>query len=153
MEKDNPGVIMLPPMLYLSFLLLGGLLEFIMPAYIHENMGETLLGIVLTLAGIVITVFAGGQFEKEGTNIRPNLPATKLVEDGLYRYSRNPMYVGLTFVYFGLAFAFDSLWILLLAAPLIGIMHYGVILREEKYMEKKFGQPYLDFRKRVRRWL
>ena len=92
------------------------------------------------------------QFQAQGTNVPTNQPATTLVTDGAYLYSRNPIYVGLSFLYFGVVLAIDSAWVLGLLVPLLVVMRYGVINREERYLENKFGQPYAEFKRVTPRW-
>jgi protein-S-isoprenylcysteine O-methyltransferase Ste14 len=91
--------------------------------------------------------------ERVGTNVNPTLPSTALVEAGPFRFSRNPLYVALTFMYVGLALLANALWVLALIVPVMVLMHYGVVRREERYLEAKFGDAYRDYRSRVRRYL
>lgn len=91
--------------------------------------------------------------ESAGTNVNPSLPATTLVMTGPYAFSRNPMYVARTCLYLGLGLMVNALGILLALVPLLLVMHYGVIKREECYLEAKFGEAYRQYRSRVRRWL
>jgi protein-S-isoprenylcysteine O-methyltransferase Ste14 len=74
-------------------------------------------------------------------------------QDGLYARSRNPIYVSLTAILAGLGLAGDSLWVLGMVVPLLGLLRWGVIAREERYLTGKFGERYLGYRARVRRWL
>ena len=76
-----------------------------------------------------------------------------LVTGGIYRHTRNPLYVALALVYAGIAVAADSLWALMFLAPCLGVIRYGVIAREEAYLERKFGEEYRRFKSAVRRWL
>jgi protein-S-isoprenylcysteine O-methyltransferase Ste14 len=75
------------------------------------------------------------------------------VTDGPFRYTRNPIYVALTLFYLGIGVVLNALWVLLLIVPLIVVMQLGVITREERYLERKFGDEYLRYKARVRRWL
>jgi protein-S-isoprenylcysteine O-methyltransferase Ste14 len=93
------------------------------------------------------------RFSAAGTNIPPTLPTTALVVTGPYRWSRNPLYLAMILVYVGLGIAALSLWALLLAVPLVLLLNYGVIIREEAYLERKFGADYRAYRERVRRWI
>ena len=80
-------------------------------------------------------------------------PTTTIVADGVFRYSRNPMYLSLTLLYLGIASLFNSLWMLLLILPVLVVVQLGVIAREERYLERKFGEEYLRYKARVRRWI
>jgi protein-S-isoprenylcysteine O-methyltransferase Ste14 len=92
------------------------------------------------------------QFGRAKTPPNPGRASTTLVIEGPFRFTRNPMYLGLTLIYVGIAFAANSAWLLGLTAPLLIVMHFGVIVREEAYLERKFGDAYLQYRKTVRRW-
>lgn len=91
--------------------------------------------------------------ESVHTNVHPSLPATTLVVAGPFRFSRNPMYLARTLLYVGLALLANALWVLAALVPLLIVMHYGVIKREERYLERQFGDAYLQYRAAVRRWL
>jgi len=88
-----------------------------------------------------------------GTNIDPSLPTTALVTSGPFRFSRNPLYLALMLVYFGLSMIVNTGWGAPVLIPLLTIMHWGVILREERYLEKKLGESYRQYRSKVRRYL
>ena len=88
-----------------------------------------------------------------GTNISPLRPTTSVVTTGPFRFSRNPLYVALTLLYLGLTLAFNTWWGIVVLIPLLIIMHYGVVLREERYLEQKFGETYRQYRSQVRRYL
>lgn len=88
-----------------------------------------------------------------GTNVRPDRPTTAVVSTGPYRISRNPMYVSLCALQVGIALLIDGLMPLLFLIPLALTLHFGVIRREERYLEAKFGPDYIAFKSRVRRWL
>jgi protein-S-isoprenylcysteine O-methyltransferase Ste14 len=81
------------------------------------------------------------------------MPTTAIVESGPYRFSRNPIYLAMFIGLVGLAFAFDNLWILIALVPFALVIRYGVVAREEAYLERKFGNRYGGYRSRVRRWL
>ena len=87
------------------------------------------------------------------TAVNPDQPPTFLVTTGPYRFSRNPMYVGLTLLQLGFALTFNSFWLVLTLVPTLLIMSRGVIDREEQFLATMFGQTYIDYRNRVRRWL
>ena len=88
-----------------------------------------------------------------GTNIDPTLPTTAMVVSGPFQFSRNPLYVALTLVYLGLTLLANTGWGLVMLVPLLIVMHRGVVLREERYLEHKFGESYRGYRSRVRRYL
>ena len=111
------------------------------------------LGAILIAAGGASAVLGIRRFRAADTNVKPSLPATTVVSDGIYGFTRNPMYLGLSLVYAGIAVATDSIWTLALLVPLLTLMGWGVIGREERYLEGKFGEDYRVYKARVRRWL
>jgi protein-S-isoprenylcysteine O-methyltransferase Ste14 len=152
-SKDRPDVIAPPPLIYLAFLGVGLGLDYLWPAAFISGSGQYVFGGALAAVGIAILATGIRQFGRAGTNVPTYLPTTALVTEGLYRWSRNPLYIGLSLTYAGLGVLIDSLWVLALLLPIFGIMHYGVIVREERYLEGKFGEPYLAYKARIRRWL
>ncbi len=80
-------------------------------------------------------------------------PATAILSDGLYGVSRNPIYLGLTAIYLGVGVMADAGWVAVLLGPLLAVMHFGVIAREERYLERKFGDEYRRYKAKVRRWI
>ena len=152
-QSDRPNTVVRPPRLYLVALLVGLGLEYLWPAPMFAAPGRYIAGGLLAAGGLWIGVVAMRQFVRAGTNVPTVLPATALVTDGFYRFSRNPIYVGLTAIYLGLGLIADSAWVFGLAVPVLVVMHYGVILREERYLEDKFGDAYRGFKAATRRWL
>jgi protein-S-isoprenylcysteine O-methyltransferase Ste14 len=108
---------------------------------------------VLVAAGIALVIWSFARFIRAKTGIVPITPATTLVADGPYRFTRNPMYLALTVVYLGAALLYDSLWPLLLLPLAIACIQLYVIPREERYLASKFGDEYLAYQRRVRRWV
>ena len=90
---------------------------------------------------------------RAGSNVPTNMPTTSIVDTGPYRFTRNPIYLGMMLGLVGLAIAFDSLWLLVMLVPFFLVIRYGVVAREEAYLERKFGEIYRRYRARVRRWL
>jgi protein-S-isoprenylcysteine O-methyltransferase Ste14 len=150
---DNPGTLVRPPRLYLAGLLLGGLLEYLVPSpnLIPELWQFSGAGALIGV-GLGIAVKSFLFFDEAGTNVPTVKPTTAIVQEGPYQYSRNPIYAGMTLFYIGVASAFESWWMLGFLVPILAVMHFGVILREERYLEAKFGDEYLDYKRRVRRW-
>ena len=166
-KSDIPGVIAPPPLIYLGFLLLGwGLAELgARPeaveagySWLASGFGlemEVRRGLALTLiiGGLLLDGMTAGLFRRRGTAVEPWKPSTVLINEGPFRFSRNPIYVGFAITYVGLAVAMDSWVALLLLLPCIAVVDRFVIAREERYLSAKFGAAYDAYRQKVRRWL
>jgi protein-S-isoprenylcysteine O-methyltransferase Ste14 len=145
-----------PPLLFLAALVLGFALDRLLPLPLtHAELpaiGWTAGG---TLIAIGIAVFAAGirNFARADTPVPSNQVVRALVTTGIHGWSRNPIYVGMLLVYAGIGIAAPSPWILILALPLFVILRYGVVSREEAYLERRFGETYRDYKAHVRRWL
>tara|TARA_R110002126_G_scaffold146067_14_gene292014 strand:+ start:85 stop:570 length:486 start_codon:yes stop_codon:yes gene_type:complete len=150
---DTAGVVMPPPVILLIAILFGAVLEIFLPRPFAPDWAQTYLGPALVVAAVAVAIIAERQFKRAGTSVKPWVPTTAIVTTGLFAFSRNPMYVAMVVLLFGLAFAGNTLWILTATVGFVGVMHYGVILREEAYLERLFGATYADYRARVRRWI
>jgi protein-S-isoprenylcysteine O-methyltransferase Ste14 len=151
--KDTPGVIAPPPLIYLAFLLAGLGAEYLWPLAVLPQAPRYAAGAAIIALGLLIAFSAFRQFRRHETSFKPYEPSTALITDGPFRYTRNPMYLSLSLFYAGIAIAADSPWTLALLAPLLVVMHYGVITREERYLERKFPDAYRRYKATVRRWL
>ena len=151
-EGDNPGVIVFPPLLYgIAFIVVLALHWFWpMPIFDHSALWP---GIALVVLGVGIALWGRSALRAAGTNVSPSLPTTAIVTSGPFRFSRNPLYIALTLVYFGLTLAVNTWWGIVVLIPLVILMHRGVVLREERYLEAKFGETYRQYRSKVRRYL
>ncbi|HKV00776.1 MAG TPA: isoprenylcysteine carboxylmethyltransferase family protein [Ktedonobacteraceae bacterium] len=154
--RDNPGIIAPPPLIYAGSLALGLILNARFPArlvsflprVVRAILGGSLVGFALT----VITL-AFRTMMRAGTNVDPSRPATVLVVDGPFKYTRNPLYLSLTLLYAGIAILVNSLWTMLLLPVVLVVMRKGVVDREERYLARKFGEQYLRYKASVRRWI
>lgn len=111
------------------------------------------LGAAVFAVGFVTAIWAITTIRRAGTRVETNKPTTTIVADGPYRLTRNPIYVGMFLGQIGLAVVINSLWFLAALAPFCLVIRYGVVAREEIYLERKFGDAYLSYKSRVRRWL
>lgn len=150
---DNAGVITIPPFIYITGLLLGGLIHYFYPLKFLPDSMAIWLGVPLMLISFPIAVMAFKLFKQYETDPDVRTPTTTIVFDGIYRLSRNPMYLSLALLYLGIACWVNSLWIVLLLIPVIIIVNQGVIKREEQYLERKFSDEYLLYKSKVRRWI
>jgi protein-S-isoprenylcysteine O-methyltransferase Ste14 len=105
------------------------------------------------VVGLAIGGLAVRRFRSAGTSVVPGEPSTVLLETGPYRYTRNPIYIGIILIYSGLAIMATSAWMLLLLIPVLIVLQRGVVEREEAYLIEKFGEAYRKFQARVPRWL
>ncbi len=161
-DQDSPRVRFPPPLIYLGALLLGIAVDRAIATRFGlaslQGLGldanvRVWIAVLVLGAGLVIGLLAAGLFRRAGTDVKPWRSSTALVTDGPYRWTRNPMYLGMALIYFGLAIAADSLAALLLLIPVVIIMQTQVIAREERYLEGKFGDEFHSYKSRVRRWL
>ena len=152
-ENDSPGVIAKPPLIYLGFLLLGLGLDRLWPVAVLPEAVLSPLGWVLIGLGLLVAVAAVRRFKAAGTSFHTHKPATAIISDGPYGVSRNPIYLGLIAIYLGVGVMADAGWVAVLLGPLLLVMHFGVITREERYLERKFGDEYLRYKAAVRRWI
>ena len=152
-SADNPGVVVLPPLLYAFALVVVFALCWFWPTPIFDHGVALWPGIALIVLAVAIATWGKRNMQAAGTNVNPMQPTTAVVTTGPFRFSRNPLYVALTLFYLGLTLAFNMWWGIVVLIPLLIIMHYGVILREERYLEHKFGETYRQYRSTVRRYL
>lgn len=152
-SDDKPGVIAPPPVLYGGALAVGAGLDWLIPLPLLAPGAGQAPGIALIAAGLALALWCVLLFHRAGTAVEPYKPSTAIVSSGPYRFSRNPIYVALTVVSFGIGLWANSAWMLGLLLPTLVIMRIAVIGPEERYLEAKFGAEYLDYKARVRRWL
>ena len=153
--RDHPGVIAPPPLIYLGFLLAGfGIGRLVSePSLGLDADWRRGLAFALVIGGLLLDGIAAGTFRRLGTPPEPWKPTTALATGGLYRYSRNPIYVGFAITYAGFALAMDSPIALALLVPCLIVIDRFVIQREERYLTTKFGAEYQAYKGKVRRWL
>ena len=151
---DRPGVIAFPPLLYAATLGVGLLLHyFVFPRQIIPLLPARILGAVLMVAGAGIAKWGEATMRRRGTNVDPRQPSLAIVAEGPFRVTRNPLYLGLIAIYCGVALAVDATVPFVLLPVLLAVTHYGIIRREERYLERKFGRSYLVYKASVRRYL
>ena len=155
-DAGTAGVIARPPLLFLGALLLGFVWDRLLPLpfrvpgtdLVHWVLGGSLIVIGLTLAAAGIR-----NFSQAGTPVPGNKPTRALVTTGIHGWTRNPIYLGMFLIYGGIGIAAQSPWVLMITLPLAITIRYGVVAREEAYLEQRFGDAYRDYKARVRRWL
>lgn len=151
--KESPDVISCPPLIYLGALGLGLLLNWLIPSLPFLSVPCPVTGWILAFAGFVIGFWGVYTFIRAGTNVRPDLPVTALVTNGPFRYSRNPLYMACTIIYLGVTLSVGSFWPLLTLLPVLAMIHWKIVRREEEYLESRFGDSYRTYKMQVNRWI
>lgn len=152
-EKDIAGVIAPPPLIFLAAVLVGLGLEWALRADIGLGRIGLAVGLLTFAEAVAIGLWARRQFIKGGTSIRPDMPSEAILTTGPFRFTRNPLYLSLASLQIGIGIAASMAWVIVLAIPALTVIRYGVIAREERYLEGKFGETYLSYKNSVRRWL
>jgi len=151
---ETAQVLIRPPLAWALAVIAGLVLDWLAPLpFLPEDWPAGLLGAVVFVLALALAIWAIDTMTRAGTNVPTNRPTTAIVESGPYRFTRNPIYLGMFGGLIGLGIAFDNPWLLLLMAPFALVVRYGVVAREEAYLERMFGDAYRGYRRRVRRWL
>ncbi len=151
--RDRPGVIAFPPLVWLMGAALSALSHYLFPIPMMSRAVAFRIGVALAIAAPALAIWAARTMRKAGTNVNPGKPALTIVRGGPFRITRNPMYLALCLLQLAVGFLLNGWLALLFVIPLALLLHYGVILREERYLEAKFGEPYLALKRDVRRWI
>lgn len=144
-----------PPYLVFLGLIISFLLEFLV--YRNQLFDNSIifrfLGIILTIAAILLFVKSVRIFNLRKEKIHPRSISTQIFKDGPFQFSRNPIYLAMFVLLIGVGLTLNSFWFLYSGLVVAIMIHYGVIIPEENYLEKEFGKDYLEYKKTVRRWL
>jgi protein-S-isoprenylcysteine O-methyltransferase Ste14 len=152
--RDKPRIKIVPPKIAGMFLLVGIFFSFVAPLPVFSFWTSLFVGLLVFVpAGAAIAWWGFHTFAEHKTDFRIDRPASCVVKTGPYAFSRNPIYVGGALLYIGIALLFNAGWAVLGVIPLMYIIHQRVVLPEEEYLEKKFGQEYRDYKAKVKRWL
>ena len=155
-DRATAGVIARPPLLFAAALLLGLASDRLLPwpfAVPGIDRVHWMTAGVLLLVGVALAAAGIRDFSRAATPVPTNEPTRVLVTTGIHGWTRNPIYLGMFLVYGGIGIASRSPWTLILTLPLAITIRYGVIGREEAYLERRFGAAYRDYNARVRRWM
>ncbi len=151
--NDRSGVTVLPPLLMLAALLLMLVLHRFLPLPMGVKPLATVCGVVLAAAGVGLMAWGRLTLTRHGTNVSPLKSTTSVVTAGPYRFTRNPLYVGVQSLFLGISFLLGTWWGFVILVPTFLVLHHGVVLREEQYLERKFASVYLVYKAKVRRYL
>jgi len=153
-RADAAQVIIRPPLAWGLAVIAGLALNWLAPLpLLPADLAAGWLGAMVFVLALALFAWAIVTIARAGSNVPTNLPTTTIVESGPYRFTRNPIYLAMFLGLIGLAIAFDNLWLLMMLLPFALVIRYGVVAREEAYLERKFGDVYRGYRSRVRRWL
>ena len=154
-ENDEKGAAVKfpPPLVFLIFLLAAYGVQHFWPIGIGISSGFKYIGVGVIMLGVCIVILASLSFKRAKTNIEPWKPTTKIISTGIYAYSRNPIYVGFFLILIGIGIFLNSFWILISFIPSAVLIYYIAIKKEEVYLEKKFGEEYIHYKNKVRRWV
>jgi protein-S-isoprenylcysteine O-methyltransferase Ste14 len=151
---DTANVIIRPPIAWVLAVLTALALQWLMPLpFMPAAVSAGWVGGAVFVLALALFAWAIATITRSGSNVPTNMPTITIVETGPFRFTRNPIYLGMFLGLIGLTIAFDSLWLLVALVPFVLVIRYGVVAREEAYLERKFGQAYRRYRSRVRRWL
>jgi protein-S-isoprenylcysteine O-methyltransferase Ste14 len=152
-DRDVAGVPLPPPLIFVLGLVAGGLLELVW----STSAPPWPVTVPVVVVGVVVWLVLDGEssirFKRAGTPVIPFKPSTALVTDGAYRFTRNPIYLGMAALYVALAVGLGLMWSFLFLPSILLAVDRLVIAREEAYLERRFGQEYVDYKQRVRRWI
>lgn len=153
-DPGTAGVIARPPLLFLAAGLFGLLLDWLLP-FGFPDLGHAhwILGVSSIVIGLGLAAAGIASFSRAATPVPTNQPVRSLVATGIHGRTRNPIYLGMFLIYAGIGLAARSAGILIVMLPLAVTIRYGVVAREEAYLEERFGDAYRDYKARVRRWL
>jgi protein-S-isoprenylcysteine O-methyltransferase Ste14 len=151
---DTAQVIIPPPLAWGLAVIAGLALHWLVPLqFLSTDLPAGWLGALVFVLALALVAWAFVTIAGAGSNVPTNRPTTTIIANGPYRFTRNPIYLGMFLALIGLAIAFNDLWLLIMLVPFALIIRYGVVAREEAYLERKFGDVYRGYRSRVRRWL
>jgi protein-S-isoprenylcysteine O-methyltransferase Ste14 len=147
-------VIVRPPLAWGLAVIAGLALNWLVPwPFLTTDLPAGWLGAMVFVLALALAAWAIVTITRAGSNVPTNLPTTTIVSSGPYRFTRNPIYLGMFLSVIGVAIAFDNFWLLMTLVPFALVIRYGVVAREEAYLERTFGDVYRGYRSRVRRWL
>jgi len=152
-EPDNPGVRVPPPILLIGVVLVGHGLQQVWALELPNWSGWSVAAWAILSGGAAILIAGWNHFYRAKTNILHHRPSSSLIQSGLYSVSRNPIYVSGLLLQLGIALLMNNGWIVLLVPVSKLVFDRYVIAREEAYLERAYGEVYLDYTRTVRRWL
>lgn len=152
-DKRGPGLKFPPPFLVIIAIGCAWLAELARPLPITDSEALWSVGVVIMAFALLITLIALLHFFEARTHVEPWHPTTTIIRKGVYRFSRNPIYLAFCIATVGAGMVLNSWWVVASVTVLKSLLEHLVISREETYLEEKFGDDYLAYKRRVRRWI
>jgi len=154
-DPQLPQVKLHPGVIVVGCLLLSVFAKHAWPLNLDSESLSTLrhIGLAVTFVGVATLVWAYGSMARAKTTIDPRVHSSRIVTSGIYAYSRNPIYLGWCVLLAGRGLMNASVLVLVVAVTMLLLLHWAVIVEEERYLESRFGEEYVTYKKRVRRWL
>lgn len=153
MGNDAPGLVVPPPIIYFGAVAMGFLTDWLWPLTLLPNAVQYVLGGLVIVVSGAIMPFVMREFSRAQTHFDARKPVTNLIVTGPFQFSRNPSYLALALLCVGIAIISDTVWIIVWLIPATLVADYGIIRREESFLEDKFGDAYRIYKAKVRRWL
>lgn len=151
---DNSNAIVRPPIAWVLAFVAGVGLDWLYPLpFVPASVPILSTAVAIFALALMLAILAIVTIRRAGSRVETNKPTTTIDAGGPYRFTRNPIYIGMFLGQSGLAVGFNSLWLIATLVPFCLVIRHGVVDREEAYLERKFGNVYLDYKSRVRRWL
>lgn len=153
-DTDTAGVIMPPPIAWLLAIVGGVELNQLFPwPFLPDVLPRVTIGAAVFAAALALAIWSMRTMRLAGTRYETSQPTSAIVAGGPYRFTRNPIYTAMMLGEIGLALALNNAWLLAMLVPFYLVIRFGVIAREEIYLERKFGAAYLAYKGAVRRWI
>ena len=152
-DKNHPKIIAPPPLISLVSLLLGIGIHYYYPIHFIAPLARYPLGFGILTLSLFLAIWSVKQFRVMNTPVSPYKSSKGIITSGPFRFTRNPLYLVLSILQIGIAILLDNLWAGLTTILAFLLFHYGVVLREEKYLFEIFGEEFLKYKRSVRRWL
>lgn len=155
-SDDHPDVIVFPPLIFLAALTIACVLQWLMPLGFTAAINQAWrlgIGAAVIITGAPIMISGRLALMRRGTNVSPLQPTTAIATQGIFQWTRNPLYVGGTLLMIGVALLFALDWLLLLTVPSFSVLHFGVVRREERYLDQKFGDVYRRYKSSAPRYI
>ena len=151
-RENDLNIPIKPPTIYFLSIIAGFLIQWMLPIKILPTF-TIVIGLLFIPTALILLVWGSRLFAQAETAVNPDILPSTLVTTGIYKYTRNPMYLGFTSLQIGFAFALNNVWLFITLLPTLTYMTYKVIHKEETFLEAAFGQAYLDYKTNTRRWL